>query len=255
MEHVYGADSKTALEMNPRASSRITELIQSISEYDSSIFYDPPKFAGFIRDYYVGNKLVSSDFIQILDKFRDEISNCALKSHDLSSICLEGANDVERAGIQTELFQIIYIRKKIRDLSSLNQRILDVYGQSAEEVKQVEEVAPESPIISFSRNGEHVVEYGQLIKFVWTCKNPHRLCLSNGQEKMDVTHLDSLVVSAIFDCYELILYDEEGKAVDKKTITIRYRKKVYCINCGSLCYDANQDLYCTECGVRIFYGN
>lgn len=235
-------------------SYHITDVIQFISEFDNSIFYDPLKFQGFIRDYYIGNRFVADDFINVLNDLRNKIENSVISAQDIASLKLEGTNSGEKKKIQFKLFTAIYINKDVRQLRNIESHIATIYGEPVEYDTPIESNTPNSPIISFSGGDEHVVKYGQLITFVWECKNPYRLCLSNGHESMDVTHLDSIILSVMFDYYELILYNKEGKIMDKKTINIQY-KNAYCINCGNIYFDAFTDNYCTKCGARIFHGN
>lgn len=236
-----------------KPSCYISEVLRFIYEFDASIFNNPLKLLGYIRDYYVGNKLVADDFVNILNALSNKVENFIINTKDISKIRLEGANNSERSKIQTELFKAIYISKDIKRIRNIESNIAVIYGESVEYYKQVESNTYDSPIISFSGGDDRIVGYGQLINFVWECGNPYRLCLTNGHESMDVTHLDSLVVSAMFDCYELILYNEQGKITDKKIVNLQYKKNVYCINCGAIYFDANVDKYCTKCGVKIFY--
>lgn len=241
--------------MIPEPTNRITDIIQFIFEFDKSIFYNPLKFQGYIRDYYTGNRFVADDFIKMLCALNNRIENSVISAHDIANIRLEGTNARERDTIQAKLLSSIYIDNDVRRARDLEPYISDIYAQSVEYNKPTENDTTNSTIISFSWGNEHVVEYGQIITFVWECENPYRLCLSNGHESMDVTHIDSIILSVMFDCYELILYNEEGKIADKKTINIQYKKIVYCINCGNKFFDVYTDNYCTKCGVKIFHGN
>lgn len=241
--------------MTQKPSKQITDVIRFIAEFDKSIFYNSSKFIGYIRDYYNGNRFVADDFMKILDDLHNKIENSVVSTHDIANIRLEGANADERKKIQSKLFGAIYISKDVRQLRNIESYITTIYGESIECEIPTESNTYNSPIISFSSSDQHIVEYGQLITFVWECENPYRLCLSNGHESMDVTHVDSITLSVMFDCYELILYNEEGKILDKKTINIQYKKNVYCINCGKIYFDASVDNYCTKCGVRVLHGN
>lgn len=238
--------------MDYKPSCHITDIIRFIFEFDKSIFYNPSKFQGYLRDYYTGNRFVADDFIKMLGVLCNRIENSVISTHDIASFRFEGTNASVRTTIQSKLFTAIYIDKDVRQIRNLESYIATIYGQSVEYNKPLENDITNSPIISFSRGDEHIVEYGQLITFVWECENPYRLCLSNGHESMDVTQLDSIILSVMFDSYELILYNEEGKIADKKTINIQYKKNVYCINCGNKYFDAYTDNYCTKCGVKIF---
>lgn len=237
------------------SSYHITDVIRFIFEFDESIFYNPLRFQGFIRDYYIGNKLVADDFIKVLNALCNKIENSVISRQDIVNLNIEGINAGEKVKIQFKLFTAIYINKDVRQLRNIESYIAIIYGESVKFDNLIESNTHNSTIISFSGGDEHIVEYGQLITFVWECENPYRLCLSNGYESMDVTHLDSIVLSVMFDCYELILYNEEGKIADRKTINIQYKKNVYCINCGNLIFDSFADNFCTKCGVRIFHGD
>jgi hypothetical protein len=241
--------------MIQKTSYYITDVIRFISEFDTSIFYNPLKFQGYIRDYYIGNRLVADDFIKVLSFLSNKIEKSVINTQDISNIRLEGISGSEKNKIHSELFKAIYINNDIRRIRNIESYIASIYGELAEYNKPIETNTSNSPIISFSGGGEHIVEYGQLVSFVWECEKPHRLCLTNGHESMDVTHIDSIVLSVMFDCYELILYNEEGKIVDKRIINMQYKKNVYCINCGNIYFDAAADNYCIKCGVRIFHGN
>lgn len=241
--------------MTQKPFKQITDVIRFIAEFDKSIFYNSSKFQGYIRDYYNGNRFVADDFIKILDALHDKIENSVVSTHDIANIRLDGTNVGERKKIQSNLLTAIYINKDVRQLKNIEPYITTIYGESVEYETPTGSDTCNSPIISFSGSDEHLVEYGQLITFVWECENPYRLCLSNGHESMDVTHVDSITLSVMFDCYELILYNEEGKILDKKTINIQYKKNVYCINCGKIYFDASVDNYCTKCGVRVLHGN
>lgn len=241
--------------MKHKPSCHITDVIRSISEFDKSIFYNSSKFQGYIRDYYIGNRFVADDFMKVLNTLRNRIENSVITTQDITSLRLEGANADERKKIQSKLFTAIYISKDVRQLRNIESYITTIYGESIEYETPTGSDPYNSLIISFSGGDEHIVEYGQLITFVWECENPYRLCLSNGHESMDVTHIESIILSVMFDCYELILYNEEGKIIDKKKINIQYKKNVYCINCGNIYFDASVDNYCTKCGVRIVHGN
>ena len=207
-----------------KPSYHITDIIQFISEFDKSIFYNPTKFHGYIRDYYTGNRIVADDFFKVLDTLKNRIENSVISTYDITSFRLEGMNARERSTILSKLFAAIYIDKDVRQIQNLESYIATIYGQSVGYNKPSENDTTNSPIISFSGGDENIVEYGQLITFVWECENPYRLCLSNGHDSMDVTHIDSIVLSVVFDCYELILYNEEGIIADRKAINIQYKK-------------------------------
>lgn len=241
--------------MTQKTYRQITDVIRFIAESDKSIFYNFPKFQGYIKDYYNGNRFVADDFIKILDVLHDKIENSVVSTNDIANIKLDGANAGERKKIQSNLLTAIYINKEVRQLKNIESHIASIYGESVEYENPKESTTPNSTIISFNGSDDHIVEYGQLITFVWECENPYQLCLSNGHESMDVTHIDSITLSVMFDCYELILYNEEGKILDKKTINIQYKMNAYCINCGNIYFDASADNYCTKCGVKVLHGN
>lgn len=237
-----------------KPSCHITDVIRFISELDNSIFYNPLMFQGYIRDYYIGNKYVADDFIIWLNSLQNKIENSIISIQDIESVRLEGINASKKNKLQSKLFSSIYIDKDLRRIGNLETYIATIYGEPiGYDNKTIVNNTPNSLIISFSGGDEQIVEYGKLINFVWECNNPYRLCLSNGHENMDVTHIDSILISAIFDYYELILYNDEGKILDKKSVTIQYKNNAYCINCGNMYFDASKDNYCTKCGTKIFH--
>ena len=238
-----------------KPTCHITEVIRFIFESDASVFYNPLKFQGIIRDYYIGNKLVADDFIDVLSSLSKKIENSSIKTKDITNIAFAGINGREKKNIFSELLMAIYVNNDFKWSRDIESYIAATYGESSEYDKPKESNTSNSLILSFGGDGIHNIEYGQVVTLVWECENPYRLCLSNGHESMDVTYLDSIVLSMVSDCYELILYDEEGKVLDKKTIKLQYKRKVYCINCGNLFSDPFVDNFCTRCGVRIYNDN
>lgn len=227
----------------------IIETIKKIDIIDSSIFYNPCKFKGYVRDLCCGNSFVVDDFIYILTNLADKIASNTINSKDISIIKLKGENCAERCKIQTQLFSCIYIEKNLKDIEHLSSQIQKVYDTSFS-IEKVKE-AFSSSIVLFKMDQSSLIEFGTQVTFCWMCTNPYRLSFSNGYETMDVTNLNSIIVCAMFDFYELILFDENGGVVDKQVVRVQYKKNVYCINCGTM-FLMEDDFYCTQCGLKRF---
>lgn len=232
------------------ASSSLTRVIKFIYEFDESIFCNPLVFSGFIKDLYCGKSYVADDFILILIDLHDKIINSEVSLKDLSDIKLEGINNNERCKIQSEIFKIVYINKNFESIEYLNTDILKVYNISFNPPKESSSNRSSSSIIFFNTSQNSSIEFGKIITLFWKCNNPYRLFLSNGYEDMDVTYVDSILISALFDDYVLILYNKEGEVVDKQNVKIQYKKNAFCINCGTIHFKED-DYFCTQCGLKL----
>lgn len=91
------------------SSSSIIKVIKSISELDRSIFDDPIKFEGYVKDFYSGNSVVVDDFITILRNLNDSIISHAVNSGIINSSC-NCLKNSECVNVQVALFNIIYVR-------------------------------------------------------------------------------------------------------------------------------------------------
>ena len=236
------------------SSTSLPRLLKSIREYDDSIRYEPILFIGFIRDLYVGKKDVLDDFFFLLHELRIQIHNRSINSYDLSHINLNGVNRLKRESVQSELLKYVYLNRNSTNLNigKLDELIHDVYGNLTKFKTKSYNNNKNSSIVFFKSSSLGLIEYGKILTLSWECNNPYRVLLFDGYDYMNVTHISSIQVSIMFDKYELQLYDKKDKIVDKKEISISFRKNAYCMNCGHLiCKDG--DKYCIHCGFKLYY--
>lgn len=108
------------------SSSSIIKVIKSIFELDRSIFDNPIKFEGYVKDFYSGNSVVLDDFITILRNLNDSIIGHAVNSDIINSSC-NCLKNTECVNVQAALFNIIYVSKKIRTIERLESEIKKAY--------------------------------------------------------------------------------------------------------------------------------
>lgn len=233
------------------SSTSLPNVLKSICDFDVSIKYDPIRFIGFIKDLYCGNNLVADDFISVLIEFESIIREQSISSKDLSRINIKGQNSVKRCSVQSELLKNIYLNKRPINVNNLDKLVSNAYEKTIPKTQSKSYNRDiTSSILSFKASSVDSIEYGRIITLTWKCSNPYRVTLFNGNEYMDVTNIDTIQVSAMFDRYVLSLYDKNGKIIDEKEITLQFRKNSFCINCGTLIYHEG-DKFCTHCGCRL----
>lgn len=230
-------------------SSIFTEVIKSIYRFDHSVLYNPLVFRGFLMDLYCGEGTVLDDFLHILSQLQDKLKDQLLTRKDLQGITLSVENDSERLSVQRELYTLIYINKDLSSLDSIESKLQQIYKIVPKKSQAKKDSAFASSILLFEAD-DTSMNYGEYIKLKWKCNNPYSLMLSNGKQDMNVTMVDSIIVSALFERYTLTLYNNKGEVLDEKSITLRYDEYAYCINCGTKRED-HTDIYCTYCGVKL----
>lgn len=231
------------------SSSSIIKVIKSISELDRSIFDDPIKFEGYVKDFYSGNSVVVDDFITILRNLNDSIISHAVNSGIINSSC-NCLKNSECVNVQVALFNIIYVIKKIQTIEKLESEIRKAYKLFSTLEEESKFKAKAKKIKEFNANVGGEVQYGKIIHLSWICNNPFQLILSNNNENMDVTSITSIDLSVTSDIYELLLYDSSGRIIDKAMIKIPYRDQSFCMFCGTPIYDVS-DKYCINCGLKL----
>ena len=163
---------------------------------------------------------------------------------------MEGAKSQERKAVQSEIFKYIYINSDLQKARKLNELIIDVYEQSSKPQVKSYNSNQTSSIIFFRASSLEEIEFGKILTLSWKCNNPYKISLFNGHDYMDVSHMDTISISAMFDKYVLLLSDKSGNVIDTKEIRINFRKNSFCMNCGTLIYSEG-DIYCTHCGIKL----
>lgn len=230
------------------SSQSLIEVIMSILDYDDSILYRPNLLKGLLLDYYKGPDDILKDFFSILDRHCDEIADdLAGNLHTISSA---GIEDKRRDKIQEDIFRTVYIDRDLDSLSRLGAYIVEIYKEEANYWDDDVRNPSNSSTIKFEASRYSSLIYGDIITLSWTCPNSYKVVLSNGRDKMNVTNLNSIEMSAMFDKYFLILYDAEYKESDRLVVNMDYREHAFCINCGERKY-RDDDEFCYSCGIRF----
>lgn len=231
------------------SSTSIVKVVKSIYELDSSIFETPIIFEGYMKDFYWGNSVVIDDFIIILRSLNDSIISHSINSNVINSTC-KCLKKTECIAIQSKLFDIIYVSKKYHIIENLEPEIKKAYNLVSTLNEEPKSEVKAKKIIEFKASFESEVQYGEIIHLSWVCNNPYQLILSNNTEKMDVTFINDIDLSVTSNIYELLLYDNSGKIIDRSQIIVQYRENSFCICCGTPIYD-RADKYCMHCGVKL----
>lgn len=229
------------------SSRSLIEVIKSIFEFDDSILFQPRLLKALLLDYYQGRRDILNDFFSILDKCQEDIQNGILDSHTFTS---SGLTDNNRKRIQEELFKAIYIDRSLESLCRLDPYVVEAYKDNVEELKVNVRDSGDANISNFEASRDTLLIYGDIITLSWNCPHLCRVVLSNGKDEMNVTGLDSIEMSALYENYYLILYDTNSKELDRRVINFSYQEHAFCINCGARkCRD--DDAYCFRCGIRF----
>lgn len=234
----------------PPTSKSLPRVLKSICDYDDSIKHDPELFIGFIKDLYCGGKNVSDDFIVVLQNLKSKIERNKLNVKDLSNFRSIGINDTRRCEVQAELFKSLYLNRGTFNVGILEKLITSAYEGIVDTQKNVYNKGNTSSILYFKSSSNEAIEYGKILTLSWKCNNPYRVSIYNGFEYMDVTGIESILFSAIFDKYYLLLYDSEGNVIDKKEVSIHFWTNSFCMNCGTPCI-GDSDLFCINCGFKL----
>ena len=231
------------------SSTSIAKVVKNIYELNPLIFEDPIIFEGYVKDIYSGNYVIIDDFIMVLRSLSNRITNHTIDSYVINTAC-KCINNRNCISVQTALFSIIYVNKNFKLIDNLEIEIKNAYNLSPNLVEEQPPKVKANQIIEFKASFESEVQYGKIIHLSWICKNPVKLILSNSKENMDVTSITAIDLSVTSDVYELLLYDNTGRIIDKSEIKIQYRKNSFCMFCGTPIYDM-ADIYCTHCGVKL----
>lgn len=230
------------------SSQSLIGVIKSIFEFDDSILFQPKLLKALLLDYYTGSQDVLNDFFSILDKYQEDI--CLLKINTSRINYSSEIKDSSRKSIQEEMFRAIYIDKDLKKLSRLDPYIVETYKEKRKEQELNARDSCNATISKFKANRDTLLIYGDIITLSWDCPYSCRIVLSNGNDEMNVTGLNSIEMSALYDKYYLILYDTKSKELDRQVINLSYVENIFCINCGAKKF-REDDKFCIRCGIRL----
>lgn len=228
----------------------LPNILKFICDKDESIKYRPLAFVGYINDLYHGDTAVADDYVAALRTLQPKICNRSLTKSDLLTIIICDNNNEKKRKVQIELLKATYFSDESIDTNLLDDIILKVYGGSNPIETKKHKIGATSSISFFNADTIEPVEYGKVLFLSWECINPYKIVLFGGGDYMDVSNINSFLISAIYDHYVLVLYSKNGEAIDTKEIQIQYWKNSFCYNCGNRCYRSN-DIYCTYCGCKL----
>lgn len=233
-----------------QTSTSLVSVIKSIYVFDDSILCRPKLLKSLLQDYYIGPDIILEDFNSVVNSLHGYIANQKTTFTEITGSV--GIDNEDRREIQTELFRMIFIDRNLNEIDRLYSEINRRYriNDAFAEVKKEDHVS--SLISDFGVNNEEPLFFGEEIEIHWKCDNPFRLTFSNRHEEMDVTGIDSIDICAMFDNYDLMLYDRNNQMVEQRTINITYIEHAFCNHCGTHIHKVG-DRYCTECGMKLSY--
>lgn len=232
-------------------TTKLTEVVRFILESDDSFYNSPRCLIYSFKDIFTGDPQIKEDFIKALKTLSPFINNGNIQVKEIINIL----SFDEKNTVFLPVLKCIYVRHNCIGIVEYEQSIQTYYAGSHSDLGhrlRQHDYSLRSSIVSFKITPERELLYGEKIKLEWECINPVIISLYAGNQKMDVSGLSCIFVSALFDCYELYIEDLVGNILDQKKLQINYRKVSYCINCGQMIYDY-RDRYCVRCGMKICY--
>lgn len=219
----------------------IKRILSEIGNQDKSVLYDFRLLKSYLSDMYVGRNWYLNIFLSCLYCLPNETKKLlSLTEKEFNHICFPkvAAEEQEVQEIAKLFLFNIYVKKNylLQDVKNERKNInhhVKPYGNQ---------------ILSFEVNRMTVVQ-GDEVQFKWKVVHPFYLTLSDGEISMDISNIESITITAVKETYSLLLFDENHKVIDVKTIRLNLIAPVYCINCGNRFFDES-DIYCCNCGVK-----